>query len=389
MNVVAIAVWAAVLGSSALLLRALFRARPRVPGTSPTLHDLSEAAFLAGGPGAVVDAALVSLLGDGRLAGGGPGIVQARPGAPATDPAERAVLLALRQAPSGWLYQVRYAAMLDPAVQETGDGLAARGLIAPPGTGRGLRRWGLVQALVCGMLVPVSLPLTFVAWALDPAPRCRSSSRCCPRCWPGSPSAPCARSGPGGGSPRRAGRRWPGCGRGTRATRPITCRRPCSGCAACGIRTCGGSCCPPPGARGWPRPSRGPVRARGRRTARALRRPARPARPPRPPTSSRCSGAPRATAAPPPVRAAAVLRAAVAGVLRIRLRGWRFELWQRRFELFRQRLQLWREQFELRRQQLKLFQQQLQLRQQFLIPRTATGGSGGDTRARACTAVRT
>ncbi|MFB0632735.1 TIGR04222 domain-containing membrane protein [Streptomyces sp. AB3(2024)] len=171
MNAVAIAVWAAVLGSSALLLRALFRARPRVPGTSPTLHDLSEAAFLAGGPGAVVDAALVSLLGDGRLAGGGPGIVQARPGAPATDPAERAVLLALRQAPSGWLYQVRYAAMLDPSVQETGDGLAARGLIAPPGTGRGLRRWGLVQALVCGMLVPVSLPLTFVAWALDPAPQ--------------------------------------------------------------------------------------------------------------------------------------------------------------------------------------------------------------------------
>ncbi|WP_371676140.1 TIGR04222 domain-containing membrane protein [Streptomyces sp. NBC_01276] len=171
MNVVAIAVWAAVLGSSSLLLRALFRARPRVPGTSPTLHDLSEAAFLAGGPGAVVDAALVSLLGDGRLAGGGPGIVQARPGAPATDPAERAVLLALRQAPSGWLYQVRYAAMLDPAVQETGDGLAARGLIAPPGTGRGLRRWGLVQALVCGMLVPVSLPLTFVAWAMDPDPQ--------------------------------------------------------------------------------------------------------------------------------------------------------------------------------------------------------------------------
>lgn len=171
MNVVAIAVWAAVLGSSALLLRALFRARPRVPGASPTLHDLSEAAFLAGGPGTVVDAALVSLLGDGRLAGGGPGIVQARPGALGTDLAERAVLLALRQAPSGWLYQVRYAAMLDPSVQETGDGLAARGLIAPPGAGRGLRRWGMVQALVCGMLVPVSLPLTFVAWALDPAPQ--------------------------------------------------------------------------------------------------------------------------------------------------------------------------------------------------------------------------
>ncbi|MET9607756.1 TIGR04222 domain-containing membrane protein [Streptomyces sp. NPDC006512] len=167
MNVLAAAVWIAVVTSTVLLVRSLRRARPPVTGPAPRLHDLSEAAFLAGGPGAVVDAALVSLLGDGRLVIGGPGIVHARSGARANDPAERAVLLALRAAPSGWLYQVRYAAMLDPAVQETGDALAARGLVAEPGSGRGLRRWGVVQAVACGVLVLLSPVVTFVAIALD------------------------------------------------------------------------------------------------------------------------------------------------------------------------------------------------------------------------------
>ncbi|MFG2621936.1 TIGR04222 domain-containing membrane protein [Streptomyces sp. NPDC048507] len=171
MNLLAVAVWAAVLCSGGLLVGALLRSRPRASGTAPELHDLSEAAFLAGGPGAVVDAALASLFGDGRLVGGGPGLVAARPGARGADPAERAVLQALRQAPSGWLYQVRYAAMLDPAVQETGDALAARGLVRPPGSGRRLRRWGLLQAAVCGLLVPLSLPLTFIAWSLRPGPQ--------------------------------------------------------------------------------------------------------------------------------------------------------------------------------------------------------------------------
>ncbi|WP_169791073.1 TIGR04222 domain-containing membrane protein, partial [Streptomyces katrae] len=163
MNVLAVAVWAAVLLSSLGLL--LGPRRARVPGT-PEAHDLSEAAFLAGGPGTVVDAALVALLGDGRLVAGGPGIVHEGRRARGADPAERAVLSALRAAPSGWLYQVRYAAMLDPAVQEVGDALAARGMVSPPGSGRGRRRWGLVQAVVCAALIPVSLPVTFVAMAL-------------------------------------------------------------------------------------------------------------------------------------------------------------------------------------------------------------------------------
>ncbi|WP_405959283.1 TIGR04222 domain-containing membrane protein [Streptomyces sp. NBC_00868] len=168
MNLLALALWIAVAASSGLLFLGLRRARPRPAGPAPVLHDLSEAAFMTGGPGNVVDTALVSMLGDGRLIMGGPGIVHVSPGARAGDPAERAVLQAHRGAPSGWLYQLRYAAMLDPAVQETGDALAARGLLSPPGWGRTWRRWGLTQAVVCGFLVPVSLPLTFVGFAVDP-----------------------------------------------------------------------------------------------------------------------------------------------------------------------------------------------------------------------------
>lgn len=166
MSLFAFAVWAAVIVSSVLLVRGLRRFRPASDGRAATLHGLSEAAFMAGGPANVVNVALVSLLADTRMVGGGPGIVQVRPGARATDPAERAVLRAHREAPSGWLYQVRYAAMLDPAVQEIGDALADRGLITPPGTGRRWRRWGLTQACVCALLIPVSLPLTLVALAL-------------------------------------------------------------------------------------------------------------------------------------------------------------------------------------------------------------------------------
>ncbi|MFD9536050.1 TIGR04222 domain-containing membrane protein [Streptomyces sp. NPDC060010] len=171
MNLLALAVWIGVIVSTVLLLRGLRASRPPATAPSERLHDLSEAAFMAGGPGAVVDSALVSLLGDGRLVVGGPGIVQARPGARANDAAERAVLLAVRLAPSGWLYQVRYAAMSDPAVQEIGDALAHRGLLSPPGTGRTWRRRGTVQAAVCGLLLVLSLPLTIVSWALATGPR--------------------------------------------------------------------------------------------------------------------------------------------------------------------------------------------------------------------------
>ncbi|MFF4320595.1 TIGR04222 domain-containing membrane protein [Streptomyces sp. NPDC001568] len=171
MSILIALVWIAVVTSTTLLLISLRRARPPVAGPAPRLHDLSEAAFMAGGPGAVVDAALVSLLGDGRLAIGGPGIIHVRSGARAGDPAERAVLLAGREAPSGWLYRIRYAAMLDPAVQEIGDALAARGLVAAPGSGRGRRRWGMLQALLCALLAFASIPITIVTLALAAGPR--------------------------------------------------------------------------------------------------------------------------------------------------------------------------------------------------------------------------
>ncbi|WP_329314887.1 TIGR04222 domain-containing membrane protein [Streptomyces sp. NBC_00597] len=171
MNALAVAIWVAVIASTLLLGLGLRRSRPRSAGPAPRLHDLSEAAFMAGGPGAVVDTALVSMLGDGRLVAGGPGIVQVCTGARADGIAERAVLEAHRQAPSGWLYQVRYAAMVDPAVQETGDALAARGLLAAPGSGRKWRRRALAQTVVCAAWVVFSLPLTFVALALDPDPQ--------------------------------------------------------------------------------------------------------------------------------------------------------------------------------------------------------------------------
>lgn len=165
-DLLALGIWIGVITSTALLVRGLRRAQPSTFGPAPRLHDLSEAAFMAGGPGAVVDAALVSLLCDGRMVVGGPGIVQLRPGVRATDPAERAVLQAHRGAASGWLYQIRYAAMRDPAVQETGDALAARGLIAAPGGRRAQYHHGVIQASVCGVLLILSLPLTFVALAL-------------------------------------------------------------------------------------------------------------------------------------------------------------------------------------------------------------------------------
>ncbi|MGW6708911.1 TIGR04222 domain-containing membrane protein [Streptomyces sp. NPDC054956] len=169
-DLLAVAIWIGVIASTVTLMRGLRRSQPSTLGPAPRLHDLSEAAFMAGGPGAVVDAALVSLLCDGRMVVGGPGIVQLRPGVRATDPAERAVLQAHQGAPSGWLYQIRYAAMRDPAVQETGDALAARGLIAAPGSRRRWQRWGVTQAVVSGVLLMLSLPLSFVAFVLTEGP---------------------------------------------------------------------------------------------------------------------------------------------------------------------------------------------------------------------------
>ncbi len=73
---------------------------------------------------------------------------------------ERAVLQEHAAAPSGALHTLRDAAMRHPAVQEVGDGLAARGLLVPPDATAKWRRWGLFQGLGCLLAVPVSFAVT-------------------------------------------------------------------------------------------------------------------------------------------------------------------------------------------------------------------------------------
>lgn len=168
MNTLALlATFAVVVSSVLLVVKAVVeRSRRPSPGPGVALHDLYEVAFLNGGPARVVDTALTALHADGRLAVGGPGIVAVQR-AQANDPVERAVLQELAAAPNGALHVLREAVMRHPAVQEVGDGLAARGLLVPPHRLRPLRRWGLTQGIVCLIAVPLSMLLTFVQFATD------------------------------------------------------------------------------------------------------------------------------------------------------------------------------------------------------------------------------
>ncbi|WP_097884309.1 TIGR04222 domain-containing membrane protein [Streptomyces sp. st140] len=168
MNTIALLATLAVVVSSVLLVvkAVVERSRRPSPGSGVALHDLYEVAFLNGGPARVVDTALTALHADGRLAVGGPGIVAVQR-AQANDPVERAVLQELAAAPNGALHVLREAVMRHPAVQEVGDGLAARGLLVPPHRLRPLRRWGLTQGIACMIALPLSLLLTFVQFATD------------------------------------------------------------------------------------------------------------------------------------------------------------------------------------------------------------------------------
>ncbi|MFE6701157.1 TIGR04222 domain-containing membrane protein [Streptomyces sp. NPDC057718] len=168
MNTIALLATLAVVVSSVLLVvkAVVERSRRPSPGSGVTLHDLYEVAFLNGGPARVVDTALTALHADGRLVVGGPGIVAVQR-AQANDPVERAVLQELAAAPNGALHSLREAVMRHPAVQEVGDGLAARGLLVPPHRLRPLRRWGLTQGIACMIALPLSLLLTFVQFATD------------------------------------------------------------------------------------------------------------------------------------------------------------------------------------------------------------------------------
>jgi uncharacterized protein (TIGR04222 family) len=169
MTLLALAVYLAVGVSSVLLIVQVSAARRAAPSTGAQVHDVYEAAFLAGGPARVVDAALVALHADGRLAVGRPGVLSVlRPAA--YDPVERAVLAELASAPNGALHTVRLRTMRSAAVQEVGDVLAARGLMVPPaqpGVAR-LAAWGRIQAAVCAIGVPVSIAVTVVRFVGDP-----------------------------------------------------------------------------------------------------------------------------------------------------------------------------------------------------------------------------
>ncbi|MFD4339508.1 TIGR04222 domain-containing membrane protein [Streptomyces anulatus] len=168
MNTIALLATLAVVVSSVLLVAKAVAERSRRPAPGPgvALHDLYEVAFLNGGPARVVDTALTALHADGRLAVGGPGIVAVQR-AQANDPVERAVFQELAAAPNGALHVLREAVMRHPAVQEVGDGLAARGLLVEPHRLRPLRQWGLTQGIACVIAVPLSLLLTFVQFATD------------------------------------------------------------------------------------------------------------------------------------------------------------------------------------------------------------------------------
>lgn len=165
-NTLALLVDLAVAASCVLLVVGLARARG---GSGGSVHDLLEVAFLNGGPGRVVDTTLTAMHTDGRLTIGGPGIVAVQQ-VDARDPVERAVLRTHATAPSGALHTLRDAVMRHPAVQEIGDGLAARRLLASPTTSRVWRRWGVVQGLVCLLAIPLTVVVTATQFMADDSP---------------------------------------------------------------------------------------------------------------------------------------------------------------------------------------------------------------------------
>ncbi|MER7953943.1 TIGR04222 domain-containing membrane protein [Streptomyces sp. NPDC096030] len=158
MNLIALIFWAAVITGSILLVVSLRSSRADRGGS---VHDLAEAAFLAGGPPRVVDTALAALHAEGLIGVGGPGLVVVlRPDLRARDHVGRAVLEQLAAAPSGALHELRLAVMRSPAVQEIGDGLAARGLMVAPDARRAGGRACLALGIGSLALLVTSIVLT-------------------------------------------------------------------------------------------------------------------------------------------------------------------------------------------------------------------------------------
>ncbi|MFD9029967.1 TIGR04222 domain-containing membrane protein [Streptomyces sp. NPDC059567] len=158
MNLLALIVWAAVLVALGMTIARLRAARADHGGS---VHDLAEAAFLLGGPPRVVDTTLATLHADGLIGVGGPGLVVVlRPDLRARDHVGRAVLEQLAAAPSGALHELRLAVMRGPAVQEIGDGLAARGLMVAPEARRAGKRACLALGFGSFALLVVSIALS-------------------------------------------------------------------------------------------------------------------------------------------------------------------------------------------------------------------------------------
>ncbi|MFB7369370.1 TIGR04222 domain-containing membrane protein [Streptomyces sp. NPDC056222] len=158
MNLLALIVWAAVLVTLAMTIAHLRAARADRGGS---VHDLAEAAFLLGGPPRVVDTALAALHAEGVIGVGGPGLVVVlRPDLRARDHVGRAVLEQLAAAPSGALHELRLAVMRGPAVQEIGDGLAARGMMVSPADRLTGKRWCLTLGFGSFALLIVSIALS-------------------------------------------------------------------------------------------------------------------------------------------------------------------------------------------------------------------------------------
>ncbi|MFF6888356.1 TIGR04222 domain-containing membrane protein [Streptomyces sp. NPDC012421] len=164
MDVLLVALYLA--GAAALIRLFVLARRMRAGGPAGRLQDVHEAAFLGGGPARVADTALTAMHLDGRIVIGGPGVV-AVVHRIAHDPVERAVLDTLAAAPSGSLRSLRLGVMTHPAVQEIGDGLAARGLVTLPGPRRHLRRWCVGVIVGAFLLFPVGIVATVAEFAVD------------------------------------------------------------------------------------------------------------------------------------------------------------------------------------------------------------------------------
>ncbi|MFD4119611.1 TIGR04222 domain-containing membrane protein [Streptomyces niveus] len=130
----------------------------RSRGGVSTVHDLLEVAFLGGGPGRVAETAIVAMHSDGRLGIGGPGVVAVYSNV-AHNPVEQAVINEHALAPHGALHGLRLAVMRSHAVQQVGDSLAARGLLVPARKTRLWVRWGVIQAVLCLPVIPLSVIL--------------------------------------------------------------------------------------------------------------------------------------------------------------------------------------------------------------------------------------